>query len=200
MTILNSYENNILGNLHMSMRDLYHLLIIMFYLVVGSSTIVYGYYKINIALNKRNKKNIYIVRRLPFLNIDTDIRNMIKSVSKRNYRILSTYDLIEKNGEFDVRNLAKYNSIVLQSFIKTISKGDHDIYLLNRNQYKWEYEAYVLIAKMCNYEPIILEFVSDNMNNHIHDLKSNSIEYKNALNQIKKYEIDNKLYTKRLSV
>jgi hypothetical protein len=169
-------------------------------LVVGFSTIVYGYYQINIALNKRNKKNIYIVRRLPFLNIDADIRNMIKSVSERNYRILSTYDLIEKNGEFDVRNLAKYNSIVLQSFIKTISKGDNDIYLLNRNQYKWEYEAYVLIAKMCNYEPIILEFVSDNMNKHIHDLKNNSVEYKNALNQIKKYEIDNKLYTKRLSV
>jgi hypothetical protein len=58
----------------------------------------------------------------------------------------------------------------------------------------------VLIAKMCNYEPIILEFVSDNMNKHIHDLKNNSVEYKNALNQIKKYEIDNKLYTKRLSV
>ena len=200
MTILNSYDNNILGNLHMSMQDLYHLLIIMFYLVTGFSVTVYGYYKINIALNKRNKKNLYIVRRLPFLNLDSDIREMIKSVSNRNYRILSTYDLIEKNGEFDVRNLAKYNSIVLQSFIKTISKGDHDIYLLNRNQYKWEYEAHVLIAKMCNYEPIILEFVSDNMNKHIHDLKNNLVEYKNALNQIKKYEIDNKLYTKRLSV
>ena len=200
MTILNSHNNNILGHLHMSMHELYHLLIIMFYLFVGCSVTLYGYYKINDALNKRNKKNIYIVRRLPFLNIDTDIRDMIKSVSKRNYRILSTYDLIEKNGEFDVRNLAKYNSIVLQSFIKTISKGDHDIYLLNRNQYKWEYEAYVLIAKMFKYEPIILEFVSDNMNIHINDLKSNSIQYKNALNQIKKYEIDNKLYTKRLSV
>ena len=38
------------------------------------------------------------------------------------------------------------------------------------------------------------------MNNHIHDIKSNTIEYKNALNQIKKNEIDNKLYTKRLNV
>ncbi len=172
----------------------------MFYLITGCSLIAYAYYKIDLALKKSNKKNVYIVRRLPFLKLDDNIRDIIKSSSGRNYRILSTYDLIEKNGEFDVRNLAKYSSIVLKSYIKTLSKGDHDIYILNRNQYKWEYIPYVLLAKKFNYEPIILEFVSPDMMKSLNDTKNNELEYKKSLEQIKKYEIDNKLCTKRISV
>jgi hypothetical protein len=167
---------------------------------MGCYLFTYAYNKIDIALKKKNKKNLFIIRRLPFLNLDENIREAIKSTSIRNYRILSTYDLIEKNGEFDVRNLAKYNSIVLQSFIKTISKGENDIYLLNRNQYRWEYDPYVLLAKKYNYEPIILEFVSNNMYSVLNNMDKNDLQYKGALDQIKKYEIDNKLITKRISL
>ena len=200
MSNLKSYQNNIFSNFNMSYNDFYHLLIIMFYLFSGCTLLLYVYYKIDNDLLKKNKKNLFIVRRLPFLNLDSNIRDTIKSVSNRNYRILSTYDLIEKKGEFDVRNLAKYNSIVLQSFIKTISKGENDIYLLNRNQYRWEYEPYVSIAKKYNYEPIIIECVSNNMHKLLDELKVNNDEYKCALDQIKKYEIDNKLFTKRVSL
>jgi hypothetical protein len=200
MSNLKSYDSNILSNFYMSYVNFYHFLIIMFYLITGCSLIAYAYYKIDLALKKSNKKNVYIVRRLPFLKLDDNIRDIIKSSSGRNYRILSTYDLIEKNGEFDVRNLAKYSSIVLKSYIKTLSKGDHDIYILNRNQYKWEYIPYVLLAKKFNYEPIILEFVSPDMMKSLNDTKNNELEYKKSLEQIKKYEIDNKLCTKRISV
>ena len=200
MSNFRSHQNNIFSNFYMSYTDFYHFLIIMFYLFSGCALLLYVYYKINNDLLKKNKKNLFIVRRLPFLNLDSDIRDTIKSVSNRNYRILSTYDLIEKNGDFDVRNLAKYNSIVLQSFIKKVSKGDHDIYLLNRNQYRWEYEPYVAIAKKYNYEPIILEFVSNNMHKVLDESKANNDEYKSALAQIKQYEIDNKLFTKRVSL
>lgn len=200
MPNLKSYDSNIFSNFYMSYVNFYHFLIIMFYLLSGCSLIAYAYYKLNVALQKTNKKNVFIVRRLPFLNLDDNIRDIIKTTSERNYRILSTYDLIEKNGEFDVRNLAKYNSIVLKSYIKTLSKGEHDIYLLNRNQYRWEYEPYVLLAKKFNYEPIILEFVSNDMINSLNDSKNNELEYKRSLDQIKKYEIDYKLFTKRISV
>ena len=200
MSNFKSYENNILSNFYVSYSDFFHFLIIMFYLFVGCSLIRYSYYKIDAALQKKNKKFLYIVRRLPFLNLDDNIRDTIKSTNPRNYRILSTYDLIEKNGEFDVRNLSKYNSIVLQSFIKTISKGKHDIYLLNRNQYKWEYEPYALLAKKFNYEPIILEFVSNDMYTKLNDMNKIDLQYKCALEQIKKYELDNKLFTKRVSL
>lgn len=200
MAQLKSFESNMLSNFYVSYTDFYHFLIIILYLFAGSSVIFYVFNKIDIALEKKNKKNLYIVRRLPFLNLEDSIRDKIKSNSQRNYRILSTYDLIEKNGEFDVRNLAKYNSIVLQSFIKTISKGEHDIYLLNRNQYRWEYEPYVRLAKIFNYEPIILEFVSNDMYSSLNEMDKSDVQYKCALDQIKKYEIDNKLFTKRISL
>jgi hypothetical protein len=200
MAHLKSFESNMLSNFYVSYTDFYHFLIIILYLFAGSSVIFYVFNKIDIALEKKNKKNLYIVRRLSFLNLEDSIRDKIKSNSQRNYRILSTYDLIEKNGEFDVRNLAKYNSIVLQSFIKTISKGEHDIYLLNRNQYRWEYEPYVRLAKIFNYEPIILEFVSNDMYSSLNEMDKSDVQYKCALDQIKKYEIDNKLFTKRISL
>jgi hypothetical protein len=200
MSNLKSYDNNIFSNFYVSYSDFYHFLIIMSYLFIGSSVMVYAYYKIDGAIQKKNKKCLYVVRRLPFLELDDDIRNNIRSNSTRNYRILSTYDLIEKNGEFDVRNLSKYNSVVLQSFIKTISKGKHDIYLLNRNQYKWEYEPYALLAKKFNYETIILEFVSNDMYAKINNMNKSDLQYKCAIEQIKKYELDNKLFTKRVSL
>jgi hypothetical protein len=192
-------SDNIFSNFYMSYNNFYHFLIIMFYLLSGFSLMFYVFYKIDSEIRK-NKRNLFIVRRLPFLNLDNSIRNEIKSTSTKNYRILSTYDLAEKNGEFDVRNLAKYSSIVFKSFIKLLYKGDHDIYLLNRNQYRWEYECYVLLAQKFNFQPIILEFVTKDMKKKLNDLKSDEIEYTKALNQIKKYDIDNKLITKRIFV
>lgn len=192
-------SDNVFSNFYMSYNDFYHFLIIMVYLFSGFSLMFYVYNKINSQISK-NRRNLFIVRRLPFLDLDNTIRNEIKCSSTRNYRILSTYDLIEKNGEFDVRNLAKYSSIVFKSFIKLLYKGDHDIYLMNRNQYRWEYDCYVLLAQKFNFEPIILEFVSNDMKKILNDIKTNENKYKNALDQIKKYDIDNKLITKRIFV
>lgn len=165
----------------------------------GFSLIYYVYNTINYQISK-NKRCLFIVRRLPFLNLDNNIRNEIKTSTNRNYRILSTYDLVEKNGGFDVRNLAKYSSVVLKSFIKLLYKGDHDIYLMNRNQYRWEYECYAALARKFNFEPVILEFVSNDIKKILNDMKSDESEYKKALEQIKKYDIDNKIITKRIFV
>jgi len=57
MTQLNSYENNILANLHITMLELYHFLIIAFYMLMGCSVMFYVYNKINGAINKKNKKH-----------------------------------------------------------------------------------------------------------------------------------------------
>jgi len=184
----------------MNTENIFTNSLLMFYLCGGTYLMNYVYYKIMNRFEKYNKNKLYIVRRLPFLNLDDEIRKKIKKNSDKNYRILSTYDFIEKEGYFDVRNLSKYNSIVLSSCIKLFNRGERDIYLMNRNQYCWEYEAYVKLAKVFGYEPIIIEFVRENVNKCLENLEFNEMEYKNAISEIKKYELDNKLFTKRITL
>ena len=200
MTDIEVFDNNNRNFVCMSYNSIFISLYLSFFLSSGFFLIYHVYNKVIDKYNKNNKNKLYIIRRLPFLKLDDEIRKKIKKNSNRNYRILSSYDFIEKDGYFDVRNLAKYNSIVLNSFIKLIRRGQRDIYLMNRNQYQWEYESYVKIAKLFNYEPIIIEFVKEDMRNCIDNIKSDESQYNNALNEIKKYELDNKLFTKRIIV
>lgn len=200
MTHIEVFDYNNRNYVCMSYSSIFVSLYLGMFFSSGLYLMYYAYNKIIDRYNKCNKNKLYIIRRLPFLNLDSEIRKQIKKNSNRNYRILSSYDFIEKDGYFDVRNLAKYNSIVLTSFIKLIRRGQRDIYLMNRNQYLWEYESYVKLAKLFNYEPIVIEFVKEDMHNCIENISSDETRYNNALNEIKKYEMDNKLFTKRIIV
>jgi hypothetical protein len=201
-SIVESNDANCFGY-EINNDTLFLLFAILFYAGFAGFGVYYLLSTADDVFNKLARKRLYIIRRLSFMGLDKKIREVIQENARHNYRILSTYDLFERDERFDVRNIGKYSSIVLQSFMRLLERGNKDIYLMNRNLYRWEYEPYVVLAKIFGYEPIILEFISstDTVDQVLERLKTNEpLQYVTAMNDIRNYEIDNRFTYKRIGV
>jgi hypothetical protein len=97
------------------------------------------------------KQTVYIVRRLPSDNLDEKIAEFIKKNAKRPYKILSTktYD----------NNVTDKDERVFMRFMKRIYKTDSDIYLMNSNLDRTNYDNYIYFSEIMSVDYKILDFV-----------------------------------------
>ena len=102
---------------------------------------------------------IYIIRRLPTLNLDEKIKDYVKKIdSNSKYRILTTDTY--QNSRIPAKQSMLY-SLVYKRFIEKIFKKKDNIVIMNRNLFHWEYDNYYLLAKSLNIPVRILEFTSN---------------------------------------
>jgi hypothetical protein len=106
-----------------------------------------------------NKRYIYIIRRLPSLNLDEKIKEYIKKIkSSGKYRILTTDTY--QNSRIAIKQSMLY-SLVYKRFLQKLFKKDDNIVIMNRNLFHWEYDNYYLLAKSLNIPVKIIEFTTD---------------------------------------
>ena len=146
-------------------------------LLLGAGTYIFKYliHKLNIneeliikeesiikeELNKvvENTRYVYIIRRLPSLNLDEKIKEYIKKIDTNSkYRILTTDTY--QNSRVPGKQSMLY-SLVYKRFLQKIFKKQDNIVIMNRNLFHWEYDNYYLLAKSLNIPVKILEFTSD---------------------------------------
>ena len=141
-------------------------------MILGASTCIYIYFKNSIFKKKEEHiieeesiqlieqpRYIYIIRRLPSLNLDEKIKEYIKKMNgSGKYRILTTDSY--QNSRMPGKQ-SMLNSLVYKRFIQKIFKKQDNIVIMNRNLFHWEYDNYYLLAKSLHIPVKILEFTSD---------------------------------------
>jgi hypothetical protein len=104
-------------------------------------------------------RSVYIIRRLPSLNLDEKIKEYIKKIdSKSKYRILTTDTY--QNSRVPAKQ-PLLNSLVYKRFLQKIFKKQDNIVIMNRNLFHWEYDNYYLLARSLNIPVKIIEFTTD---------------------------------------
>jgi hypothetical protein len=139
-----------------------------FTMLLGAGTYLFMYLinKLNsdmIHLKKQNESTnnrcIYIIRRLPSLNLDEKIKEYIKKIEfNAKYRILTTDTY--RNSRVPEKQSMLY-SLVYKRFLQKLFKKDDNIVIMNRNLFHWEYDNYYLLAKSLNIPVKIVEFTTD---------------------------------------
>ena len=104
-------------------------------------------------------RSVYIIRRLPSLNLDEKIKQYIKKMDNNSkYRILTT-DAYQNSRVPAKQSLL--NSLVYKRFLEKIFKKQDNIVIMNRNLFHWEYDNYYVLARSLNIPVKIIEFTTD---------------------------------------
>jgi len=101
------------------------------------------------------KQTVYIVRRLPSEDLDEQIVEYIKQNAQRPYKILSnkTYD----------SSVSYPDERLFMRYMKKIYKSSYDIFLMNENLNRVEYDNYIYFAEIMNVNFKILDFIGNTM-------------------------------------
>jgi hypothetical protein len=97
------------------------------------------------------KQTVYIVRRLTSENLDEEIVEYIKKNTERPYKLLSnkTYSSLLNNQ----------NERLFMKYMKKINKSSYDIFIMNENLNRVEYDNYIYFAEIMNVNYKILDFI-----------------------------------------
>jgi hypothetical protein len=109
------------------------------------------------------KQTVYIVRRLPSENLDEDIVEYIKKNTKRPYKILSnkTYD----------NSVSNPDDRLFMRYMKKIYKSSYDIFLMNDNLNRIEYDNYIYFAEIMGVNYKILDFIKNTEEEDTHEYR-----------------------------
>lgn len=136
------------------------------FFTIGLMSYAYNYiFSGKLADDKSSlKQTVYIVRRLPSDNVDEQIVEYIKKNTQRPYKLLSnkTYS----------SHLNNQNERLFMRYMKKIYKSTYDIFLMNENLNRVEYDNYIYFAEIMNVPYKILDFVR---NTELEDNNGNSI-------------------------
>jgi len=109
--------------------------------------------------SEQNMRCVYIIRRLPCLNLDEKIKQFIKKMDNNSkYRILTT-DTYQNSRVPAKQSLL--NSLVYKRFLEKIFKKQDNIVIMNRNLFHWEYDNYYVLARSLKIPVKIIEFTTN---------------------------------------
>jgi hypothetical protein len=113
--------------------------------------------------SEMNKQTVYIVRRIPSENLDEEIVEYIKKNTKRPYKILST-----KTYDNTISNIEER---IFMRFMKKIYKTSYDIFVMNDNLNRIDYDNYLYFAEIMGVKYKILDFVRNTEENDNYELR-----------------------------
>jgi hypothetical protein len=109
-----------------------------------------------------NKQTVYIVRRILSENLEEDIVEYIKKNTKRPYKILSkkTYDSTVSHPE----------ERLFMRYMKKLYKTNYDIFLMNDNVNRIDYDNYIYFAEIMRVKYKIMDFVKNTEENDSYEV------------------------------
>ncbi len=136
---------------------------ILFTFLASSLYLVHQIMVCTMAMCRRRRKQVIIMRGLPGAGKTTKINKLcyFKNIKKPDYRICSADNYFFKNKSreylFNPRELPRAHQECLNRFIHSLDCKIPYIFVDNVNAQYWEYENYISLARGAGYQVMILE-------------------------------------------